>query len=250
MTTAVDAPGRMEALERKIDALSEQVAFLAEEARLRQMQREMYSELLADLNPIASDAMAVATRELETIRRTADLGDVLSLLRKLIEVAPRIERMLGMADALADLTDDFMPLTSDVMALAGDRLEILQQRGYFEFARAGFGVVDRVVTGFTEDDVVALGDNVVTMLNTVKEITQPDMLVLLQRMIDALDRQRYAIEAEEEEPPSMWALLKKMRDPDVRRGLNRALNTLGSVSAETGPETMTEIAQIAQEGDH
>lgn len=249
MTTAVDAPGRMEALERKIDALTEQVAFLAEEARLRQIQREMYSELVADLNPIASDAMAVATRELEAIRRTADLGDVLSLLRKLIEVAPRIERTLGMVDALADLADDFMPLTSDVMALASDRLAVAQQKGYFEFAKAGIGVVDRVVTGFSEEDVEALGDNVVTILNTVKEITQPEMLVLLQRMIDALQRQQYVIEAEDAEPPSMWALLKKMRDPDVRRGINRALTTLSAVSAETGPDTMTQIHRNTKEGD-
>ena len=108
-------------------------------------------------------------------------------------------------------------------------------------ARAGYGVVDKVVTNFSEEDVTALGDNVVTILNTVKEITQPEMLALLQRMIDALQHQQDAIEAEPEDPPGMWALLRKMRDPDVRRGINRALTTLGSVSAETGPEAMREI---------
>ena len=185
--------------------------------------------------------MAVATRELETIRRTADLSDVISLLRTLVEVAPRLERALGMVDALSDLADDIMPLTSDVMALTSDRLAVAQQKGYFEFAKAGLGIVDRVVAGFSEDDVEPLGDNVVTILNTVKEITQPEMLVLLQRMVDAVQRQQYVIEDEAAEPPSLWALAKKMRDPDVRRGINRALTTLGSVSAETGPETMTYI---------
>ena len=141
----------------------------------------MYSELIADLSPVASDAMAVATRELETIRRTADLSDVISLLRTLVEVAPRLERALGMVDALSDLADDIMPLTSDVMALTSDRLAVAQQKGYFEFAKAGLGIVDKVVAGFSRDDVEALGDNVVTILNTVKEITQPDMLVILQQ---------------------------------------------------------------------
>ena len=36
-----------------------------------------------------------------------------------------------------------------------------EERGYFEFAKAGLGVVDRVVTNFTEEDVEQLGDNVV-----------------------------------------------------------------------------------------
>lgn len=245
----VDARGRIEALERKIDALSEQMAYLADEARIRQMHREAYGELVRDLSPVASDAMALATRELEAIRQTADLGDLVVLMRTLIEAAPRLQRALAMVDALGELADDAMPLTSDVMVLATDQLGLMQQKGYFEFARAGLGVVDRVVAGFSEQDVEALGDNVVTILNTVKEITQPEMLVLLQRMIDALQRQQYVIENETAQPPSVWALLKKMRDPDVRRGINRALTTLGSVTAETGPEAMAQIHQKTKEGD-
>jgi uncharacterized protein YjgD (DUF1641 family) len=104
------------------------------------------------------------------------------------------------------------------------------------------------VTSYTEEDVEALGENVVTMLDTVKEITQPDMLALVQRMIDALQAQQQVIEAEPEDPPSIFALLKKMRDPDVRRGLNRALTTLGSVTAETGPTTMHEISERTKKG--
>jgi uncharacterized protein YjgD (DUF1641 family) len=127
------------------------------------------------------------------------------------------------------------------MAVASDRLEVLDRKGYFGFAKAGLGVVDNIVTSFDESDVEQLGDSVATILNTVKEITQPEMLVLLQHMIDGLQRQRGAIAAEDAEAPSLWALSKKLRDPDVRKGISRALNTLGAVSAETGPETMVHI---------
>ena len=37
-------------------------------------------------------------------------------------------------------------------------------------------IADRVVTEFTEEDVKALGDNVVTILNAVKEMTQPEVM--------------------------------------------------------------------------
>ena len=113
----------------------------------------------------------------------------------------------------------------------------------------GLGVVDRVVTGFSTEEVEALGDNVVTILHTVKEVTQPEILALAQRMIDALEHQQEVIEHESAEPPSTWALLKKMRDPDVRRGIARALNTLGSVTAETGPQAMQEIHEMNGKGD-
>ena len=41
--------------------------------------------------------------------------------------------------------------------------------------------------------------------------------------------------SEPAEAPSLWSLLRQVRDPDVRRGMGRALHTLRAVSAETGP---------------
>ena len=37
-------------------------------------------------------------------------------------------------------------------------------------------VLDNIIAGFGKEDVKALADNVVTILNTVKSMTQPDML--------------------------------------------------------------------------
>ena len=241
MTSSIAAPDHVETLERKIDALTEQVTFLAAEATERRRQREMYEELLADMTPLAGEAMAVATRQLEDLRTRGDLGDIVHLLTRVIEVAPTLERTLAMLDSLSELSADAMPLTNGAMALASDRLGAMQQRGYFEFAKAGFGVVDKVVTNFTEDDVVQLGDNVVTMLETVKELTQPEMLALIQHMVEGLQRQQQTLIDESAEPPSLWALFKKMRDPDVRLGMSRALNTLAAVSAETGADTIQAI---------
>jgi hypothetical protein len=55
-------------------------------------------------------------------------------------------------------------------------------------------------------------------------------------MIEAIERQRLAIEAEPAEAPSLWQLAQQMRQPEVRLGLSRALTTLQAVSdVETGP---------------
>lgn len=247
MTTAAPVD-RMTALEDKIDALTAQVTLLAEDAAMRRRQRDQFEELLADVTPLAGEAMAVATSRLEDLTRRGDLANLVHLLTRLIEVAPTLDRMLVTLDSLSELAADAMPLTGDAMAFASDRMAAMQQRGYFEFAKAGFGVVDKVVTNFTDDDVAQLGNNVVTMLETVKELTQPEMLALIQHMIDGLQRQQQLVVAESAEPPSLWALLKKMSDPDVRKGIARALNTLGAVSAETGPDTMHEINNTKQRG--
>ena len=249
MTTAVESTDRIAALEAKIDALSEQILFLSEEAAVRNAQRRMYTELMEDLSPIAGDAMAVATRELEDLRQSADLGDVVHLLKRLVEVAPTLDKALVLLASVSELAEDAAPLTGDAMAVASDRLEAMHRKGYFGFAKAGLGVVDKIVANFDETDVEQLGENVVTMLETIKEITQPEMLVLLNHMLDGLQRQRSAIASEPAEAPSLWALSRKLRDPHVRKGIGRALNTLGAVSAETDPENLADTNTHSTKGD-
>lgn len=235
--SSTDTVDRTQALEAKIDLLTEQMAVLTAEAEQRRRQREAFTDLTEDLSRVSGEAMAMATNELEQLTATADLQDTVRLVRRLIEVAPTLDRTLATLDQVAALMDDVVPLGTDAMALATERLADAERRGYFAFARAGMGVVDNVVTNFEEDDLVQLGDNVVTILGAVKEITQPEMLALLTHMVEAVRRQQERIDAEPEEAPSLWALARAVGDPDVRRGIGRALGTLRSVSLETGPES-------------
>ncbi len=234
MTTA--APARYEDLEAKIDALTEQVAFLAEEARQAQQRREMWSELQADVMPIAGDVLQVVEKELEELSHDVQISDLADLLRRLIRVAPVLDRGLTYLEMFSELFNDMLPLTEHAMDVATDRLVSLDQKGYFNFAKSGLHVVDRVVTGFSEEDVEALGDNVVLILETVKEMTQPEVMAVLYRMIEAVQRQQRHMTEEPEKAPSLFSLARKLRDPEIRKGMGRALNTLRAVSeVETGP---------------
>jgi hypothetical protein len=90
------------------------------------------------------------------------------------------------------------------MAKVTDMLTAADEKGYFAFAREGSKIADRVVTEFSEEDVQALGDNVVTILNAVKEMTQPEVMGLVQRTAISVQD----VEEAHIEPPSMFALLK------------------------------------------
>lgn len=234
MTTA--APARPEELEAKIDALTEQVAFLAEEAQLARRRREMWADLQADAMPIAGDVLQVLERELEELSSDVTIADLGDLLRRFVRVAPIMDQGLRYVEMAAELFSDMMPLGEHAMDVATDRLVTLDQKGYFSFAKSGLHVVDRVVTGFSDEEVEALGDNVVLILETIKEMTQPEIMAVVYRMIEAVQRQQRQIETEPAEPPSMFSLLKQLRDPEIRKGMGRALNTLRAVSeVETGP---------------
>lgn len=234
MTTA--APDRVVALEAKLDAISEQLAIVTAELREQRLRREQWDELRADLAPIASEAMILASRELEEVQDFVRPEDLLRLLRRVLRNTNRIEESMEQYESLTEFVADAGGLTTEAFAKLLAALEDYEQRGYFEFVGAAAGVVDRIVTGFSADDVEALGDNVVLILQTVKEMTQPEIMAILYRMIEAIQRQQAVIEAEPEDAPGLFTIAKQMRDPEIRRGMSRALNTLKAVSdVETGP---------------
>ncbi len=159
---------------------------------------------------------------------TVSLEDRLERLTEQVEFlvadAHRKNRELQM---WRDLGRTVAPMSHEPMEVLVEKLSHLEQRGYFDFARGGIEVIDRVVTAYGEEDIKALGDNVVLILDTVKEMTQPQVMSLLGSTMKRLQ------EEDPGEPPSLLKILKEMRDPEVRKGLARVLNTLRSVG-ETG----------------
>ena len=227
----IEATDRIADLERKIDVMAEQMEVVVAEAREQRLKRQQWEELISDLAPISGEAMALASRELENVQEWVEPADMLRLLRRILRNTNNIEEAMAKYESAMEFLADAGPLTSQAVTKLLETMDEYEQRGYFEFAGAGLGVVDRIVTNYSKEDVEALGDNVVHMLDIVKNLTQPEMLAVAERLLEVVQRQQQVAALEPEEAPSLFALAGRMRDPEVRRGLGRALNTFKAVSA-------------------
>lgn len=69
-------------LNQKIDALTAQVAYLAEQARIGELARQSREDLLETMMPVAKDAMRLASDQLEELDGYLDQEDMLRLLKK------------------------------------------------------------------------------------------------------------------------------------------------------------------------
>ncbi|MCU0277333.1 MAG: DUF1641 domain-containing protein [Candidatus Nanopelagicales bacterium] len=219
--------------EERLDAMSAQMDFIVEELQRQRAARERISELAETLTPVTKQAMQMATDQLQDMDMSSD--ELVSLLRTFAANVPQMQALLAQLGPLSELAEQVSHLSGPALAKATEVLAVADDKGYFAFARESSKIADRVVTEFTEDDVKALGDNVVTILTAVKEMTQPEVMGLVQRT--ALSVQ----DAEDTpmEPPSMFALLKSMRDPQTRRGLAKVMAMLHTVGEEH-PPTPTE----------
>ncbi len=211
-------------LNQKIDALTEQVAFLAEETRQQQRRRQEWEELQNDLTPVAGELYRLSVEQLNEIESYVQLEDGLRLFKRLMRNTRNLEQMLDQMESMAALWQDLGPLSQDAFLTLMQRMDEMERKGYFAFLRGGMGIVDNVVASFTEEDVQQLGENIVLILQTVKEMTQPEVMTMMRNTASVM---------REEEPPvdvSMFSILRQLNDPAVKRGLSKTLSVLRTVS--------------------
>jgi uncharacterized protein YjgD (DUF1641 family) len=192
----------------------------------------MWEDFKTDATPMVHGLYAAAVEQLAEIEPDVGLEDLLRLTKRLARNAANIERMLDQLESLSDFVADAGPLTEEMFHTAVLQLEELEQRGYFGFAREGQQLVDNVVTSFSEDDVRQLGDNIVLILNTVKAMTQPEIMNLVNNITVTY---RQVDERQEALPSSTLDLVRQMRDPEVRRGLALTMRMLKTVAQEAPP---------------
>jgi hypothetical protein len=212
-------------LDDRLEALAAQVEWLVEDAKARRLEQDRYRELVHDLTPVGSQFIGTLSDAL--VEYDVDMRDLQRFFQTVLVSLPAMDAALQQLRPLAEFASSATELTGDVIGVATDRLGEAHAKGYFAFAKGVGGIADQVVTSFTEEDVNALGENIVLILNTVKDMTQPEIMGLLQRTIHTVQDQE-----EPSEPPSVIGLLKEMRDPEVRRGLGRMLAVLRSMGQD------------------
>lgn len=241
LSPAAAVPSQEEVLAR-LEAMSVQMAAICEELAASRAAREQWQELAATLVPVSRGAMEVATRELEELCADVTIDDIKRFARTTVRAVPEMEALVGQLGSISELGHEVTSLSGAGVAKLTEVLQTAQDKGYFRFASAGAQIADNVVTAFTEEDLRSLGANVVTILHAVKDMTQPEVMALLSRTMVTVRK----VEDTHIEPPSTFALLKSLRDPQTRRGLARILSVLHTVGAE-GPEGTTDAARAAKQ---
>ena len=219
-------------LNQKVDALTTQLSVLTEYVEdQRRRQREL-DDLKADLTPIAMEAYQVAVEQFSELEPYVQLEDLLYLVKRVARNTRNIEMVLDQVESLSDLVKDASPIVNDAVLMAVEQMDAMERRGYFRLAKEGQVVLDNIVDAFGPEDVRQLGNNVVTILTTVKQMTQPEIMGMMQNLAGSM---RTAESQPQEVSTSMWSLLKQFRDPQTRRGLAITLGMLRAVGSEAPP---------------
>lgn len=143
--------------------------------------------------------------------------------QKIDRLSDTVEELAALQRRLADGYTEAMPILKDVMAYGVTTLDDYEKRGYFTAGRAAIDAVDRVVGAYDADELRRFGDSIVAILDTVRALTQPEILAIAGEASAALSH------ADDAKPVGLGGMVRASREEDVQRGMAVLLDVLRHV---------------------
>ncbi|PLX33015.1 MAG: hypothetical protein C0600_01155 [Ignavibacteria bacterium] len=226
-------------MQQQIDALNGKLDIILEEIEHQRRHRREMEDLKDDLMRVGHDLYKTAVEELEEIHDEVSTGDIAHLAKKLLRNVNHITATFEQLENVRDFVEDFAPVSRQLSLDMMARLHEMDRKGYFEFLREMSSMADNVVTSFTAEDVRNLGDNVVTILNTVKNLTQPDMLQAINNALNVYKKLDITVEGD----VSMMKLVREMNSSEVRRGMAFMVQFLKNLANTTDAPAVTSLPE-------
>lgn len=225
---------QLAALDRKLDRIS------SEMDELRRYRLEL-EDLRDDLTRVAKDVFATAIEEMEEVAPFVHSGDFVHLARKLVRNTRNVTALTTQVESAMDLAKDATPLGKELFNDLLVQLDEYDRKGYFDFIRELFNVVDRVIASYSVDDVRLLADNVVAILETVKGLTQPEMLQSINNAMVVYRK----LDFDSIEEVSLWKAFREINRPEMRRAIGFMITFMRNLGAHQAGTASTDASETA-----
>jgi len=229
-------------MQTQMDEINRKLDLVLDEIELQKKHRREMDDLKDDLMRVGTDLYSTAVTELEEVHDHLQTGDILHLSKKLLRNVNTMNKMFDQLESAKDFLEDASPLVRESIIDFMAKMDEFDRKGYFQFFNELQSVMDNVVTSFTVEDVKALGDNVVTILNTVKSLTQPDMLQAINNAVSVYTK----LDIEIEENVSYFQLFKRMNTQEMRNGIAFGIKFLKSLAEQQYTEPQIKKLNKAQ----
>jgi len=210
---------RLDKLEGKIDLLLEYV-------NQQRLNTSVVEDLASDLGIIGKDFYDTAVEELDKRQVEIDPSELTDLLISFMRNIGSFKVVMNTFEMVIDLTKEIGPIAIEVIIDFTKKLAVLEEKGYFEFVKDIGPIIDNIIMGLKPQDMKDLADNIMLILNTVKDITQPNML----KSIDNAVKMYASIETENIPSYSIWRLMKEMNSPEMKRAIGFAVTFMKNMS--------------------
>ncbi len=215
-------------IQMQIDALDKKLDLILGYVHQQKLQANMVEDLVGDLSIIGKDAYDSTVLELDKRQIEIDPSELTGLAVSILRNIGNIKTVMDTLEMAVDLGKEVGPIANEVIIDFTKQMNGLEQKGYFDFIREIGPVIDNVVKGFSPQDLKELANSIVSILSIVKEMTQPEVLNIMQNAIKAFN----SMETESVPSYSVWKLMREMNSPEMKKALGYGITFMKNVSKD------------------
>ncbi len=215
-------------IQQQIDDINRKLDIILEEVFSQKQSRETISDLADDLSIVGKDVFKNTVIELDKAGVELDSDALKGTGIRLIRNIDNINEFLDTLESINDFLKDATPIARQVGLDTIQKMNELDQKGYIDFFKELSKVLENIITHFSVEDVRDLSENIVTILETVKEMTQPDMLSAMDNAVNVFKN----LDTKDIPEYSLWKAMKEMRSPEMKKGLGFMITFLKNLAKE------------------
>ncbi len=206
-------------LNRKVDTILEYV-------NQQRLKSEAINDLMDDASIIGKDVYDSTVKALDEHEVVLEPDELRELGIRVAQNVGNFNTMLDTLGSAMDLIKDVGPIANEMIIDSTRKLNEFEQKGYFEFLKEFGHIIDNVVTNYGVEDMRMLADNVVAILDTVKNLTQPDML----KSVDNAVKVFASLEMENIPEYSIFKVMREMNKPEMKKALGFFITFMKNMS--------------------
>ena len=213
---------------QQIAELNQKVDTILEYVNQQRLKSESLDDLIADASIIGKDVYDSTVKVLDEHEVVLDPDQLRELGIRMAQNVGNFNNMLISLGSAMDLMKDLEPIANEVIIDATKKLNEFEQKGYFEFMKEFGHIIDNVVTHYGAEDARMLGDNVVTILDTVKNLTQPDVLKSIDNAVKVFAN----METENVPEYSIFRVMREINKPEMKKAWGFLFTFLKNMSSD------------------
>jgi uncharacterized protein YjgD (DUF1641 family) len=214
-------------LQEKMDRLDRKLDLILESVEQQKRNREEFDDLLADASIVAKDAFRQTVALLDKSQVELDHCGLSCLMIKILQNLDTFYEMLEMMESARDFMKDVSPILHQVGLDAVNKMNELDQKGYFEYAGQLMKFLDQFIRTFTVDDLRRVQDNLDNLAGIVRNLTSPELIAGLNKATKAIAEVKMD---EKTDDVSLWKIFMKLRSPEVRKSLSYSLRLIETIN--------------------
>ncbi len=214
---------------KQIAELNQKVDMILEYVNQQRLKSHAIDDLVADASIIGKDVYDSTVKALDDHEVVLEPDELRELGIRMAQNVGNFNAMLDTLGSTMDLMRDVGPIANEVIIDATRKLNEFEQKGYFDFMREFGHIVDNVITYHSVEDMRMLAENVVAILDTVKNLTQPEMLKSVDNAVKVFAN----LEMDNIPEYSIFKVMRGMNKPEMKKALGFFITFMKNMSKNT-----------------